>query len=341
MLSLMPLRTLLIVTLLCFVSSGAVSQSLRVTVAPVDTLLFPLSEVAIATIDDFDIDEHGSAIVLDYTSRSLFLYDETSQKVTMLDPEPCTPGFSFTPLTFAANDEYILLNNDGPWGYLFKRDGTCVSGMDEMYTPLRLPVLGADNLAWGMRRTGESEATLYAVDIQGKELESIQLPNGDFPRADHRIRGGGLELLDSGAIVFAPSVSPIMYILDESRALKILDLKGDIERLRLPERDMPAGRAGPDMMKAGGEIVTRRSMNQGVYALKDDIVLLQYYHAADRTWEWLVVDMLDDDRRVSTMNDFGFFRIIDGFGYRLVVPDRGEDGETPNFYFVRYSISVE
>lgn len=305
-------------------------------------------DVLIGQIRYLDVNSQGDLLVTDFYASEVYLFDKTGAYLNTLDAEPCHPGFVMRPSKtfFVPKTEHIFMMNAGPWGYVFRPDGTCWKAVADSYrsvTEYCYDSTGKNFFGYTSSAglgPGKGQITQMGLDGDVTHRFSVTHP---FPNLAYRLTSGGFVCGSDGLLYHNDSYSPEMnaYTIEgelikkvDIRSTSYAPLQSDIKNLS----DPVAG------IRNLAKVLKGHVLVHSVFPLGDDAFLVQYYERMDRgrNYSANIIDMngekyFQEDVSMESL----FANVKQNRPYHIVQPDITEDGIVPNPYIVVYDIMFD
>lgn len=247
----------------------------------VDTIVLS-DEVVIGTASRLEVGPNGELLVLDPTSDNVILFDKKGQFLSVLDVEPCHPGFDWNPGKLSFRDDgRILVVNGGFGGFYFDGEGHCLESLNGEYFGPRFVAVGPDHNLYGfrMRRVqyGIEWASEYGNDsrylIEGNETNNILV----------RVVAGGILVDESKHVFLTVPNRPFVYkISPEDEAIQVLGYRPSYYRQMSGETPVDRGASGRSAMDEVNRIVMSSSVTINMHLLDRDKIMILYTNSYNR-----------------------------------------------------------
>ena len=295
-------------------------------------------DLLIAEIKGLDVAPDGRMLVVDLIGEQAFLFDAGGKLRVVLDPSVCHPGFEVRPVNAKfLGEQSILLNNAGPWGYRFTREGSCLGDIDPNYAMTvhsGFQDSDAEGNLFGLYRFPDKQVIRH-MNPKGKTLHEFVLPPSGYPIATERVGMGGL-VVDETHLFYAGSVEP--HILKLTRdGVVVAKISARSSWFRDVSKDLPdptsAGVGA--FMKASGNLYGNYTLTVDLFELSDQTLLVQYRNGSRGAgYQVFTKDGLLVAQDLGVPQQFKHGK--DGLVYRVVQPDLDDSGELPNPYIEVY-----
>lgn len=289
-------------------------------------------DLLIAEVKSLDVAPDGRMLVVDLIGEQAFLFDAEGKLMALLDPSVCHPGFEIRPVNARfLGDQSILLNNAGPWGYRFTREGNCLGDVDPNYAMTvhsGFQDADAEGSLFGLYRFPDKQVIRH-MNPSGKTLREFVLPPSAYPIATDRVGMGGL-VVDETHLFYAGSVEP--HILKMTRDGAVVATISDRSSwFRDVTKDLPDPRSdgANAFMKATGNLYGNYTLTAGLFELSDQTLMVQYRNGSRGSgYQIFTKDGLLIAEELGVRHRFKHGK--DGLVYQVVQPDLDDSGELPN-----------
>lgn len=289
--------------------------------------------ILLGDISFLDIDDKKNLLLTDRVSQNVFLFSENGKLINTLSTEKCTPGFNWNPQKAYFNRQGgIVVINNAPWGYRFKSDGNCLTGMNLYFLPPLHLAFKEDGIMIGYYILDDGNH-LKIMSKSGKEMKKIgTFPNG-FKNLISRFEGGGL-ITDENDNIYQLNVnSPKVFKYSKDGVL-IYDFMNRPSYLRLVDEDI-----SEDPSKHFKQInnLANKTLSLGLFLLDKHKILVLLSKNKN-----IGMEVYNTDGKYLLKREIIIDKMIlaakDGLIYVSVQPPLDSEGKLPNPFIEIYKL---
>lgn len=229
------------------------------------------TSVKIGMIQSLDANQNGDIIITDFQVAQAIVINSNGKLKVKLTPEPCNPGFHWSPVKAVFIDNYIYIINASPWGYKFDLNGNCIGEMSKSFLPPYI-LSGLDKNHLIGYYALEGNQSLKVLDTEGNEKSSFGIFPEEYKNFIFRVEGGGL-VVDKYKNIYQMNItSPTIYKYNKTGKL-LNTFKNYPDRFVKLKKDL-----SPDamtMIKETGEAFKYVSLALGLFMLNDSTLLMK------------------------------------------------------------------
>ncbi len=262
--------------------------------AAVDTIQLE-ADPLIGEIRAMDVNEAGDFLISDWRAQEMYLFSPDGTHRRTLDPEPCHPGFNWSPIRAQfAPDGSIVVANNGPGGYQFEPNGQCRAPMHDTYSASFFFTFDQDGAMYGLYNYPD-EYFIRKMTSEGEEIDTFG-HDGDFAAVAQRWRVGGLVSDHNENVYLALPHSPHLHVYSTSGTL-VRTVGHQPSYFEPMSEDIADHTGSPQaIMDAVEDLLATSSSTSKVFRLDENAFLIEYNNSymdsSDRTRGLTVIDTM-------------------------------------------------